>query len=97
MDPYVLAGLGIGAVVTVCAAPAALGVVGFGSAGPVASTLAAGWQASIGSVAAGSAFATVQSMAMGGAVAGTVQAVAAGTGATLFGAAVYVGRKATGA
>ena len=37
---------------------------GFSSAGPVAGTLAAGIQSGIGSVAAGSTFATVQSFAM---------------------------------
>ena len=40
---------------------------GFGPAGPVAGSLAAAWQATMGgAVASGSAFAVLQSMAMGG-------------------------------
>ncbi len=47
-----------------------LGVAGFSAAGPVAGTLAAGWQSTLGgTVAAGSAFAWCQSAAMGGAAA----------------------------
>ncbi|KDQ60058.1 hypothetical protein JAAARDRAFT_205101 [Jaapia argillacea MUCL 33604] len=67
-------------------APAALGIVGFGAAGPVAGTLAAVWQASIGNVAAGSAFALCQSVAAGGALpmlgfaAGAAAGAAAGVG-----------------
>jgi len=58
--------------------PAALGTVGFSSTGVVGGSIAAGIQASIGNVAAGSAFAACQSMAMGGAIA---PAAAAATGA----------------
>jgi hypothetical protein len=47
-----------------------LGVIGFSSIGPVAGSVAAGWQASIGAVEAGSLFALCQSAAMGGAAAG---------------------------
>ncbi|KAF2799546.1 hypothetical protein K505DRAFT_194608, partial [Melanomma pulvis-pyrius CBS 109.77] len=47
-------------------APMMLSGIGFSAAGPVAGTIAAGWQASIGSVAAGSFFAILQSAAMGG-------------------------------
>ena len=46
-----------------------LGAVGFSSIGPVAGSAAAGWQASIGAVEAGSLFAFCQSAAMGGAAA----------------------------
>lgn len=58
--------------------PAALGTVGFSSTGVVGGSIAAGIQASIGNVAAGSAFAACQSMAMGGAIA---PVAAAATGA----------------
>lgn len=46
--------------------PTILAAVGFGSAGPVAQSIAAGIQSSIGSVPAGSAFAILQSASMGG-------------------------------
>lgn len=58
-----------------------LGVVGFSSIGPAAGTAATAWQASIGAVQAGSAFAMCQSISMGGVAAQTVSAVgAAGAG-----------------
>ncbi|OCH93240.1 hypothetical protein OBBRIDRAFT_885642 [Obba rivulosa] len=76
---------GLGALAVPVVAPLALGIAGFSAAGPVAGTLAAAWQASIGSVAAGSIFALCQSIAMGGAIpaAGIVvgAAVAAAAGA----------------
>lgn len=53
-----------------CASPAILAAMGFSAVGPVAGSLAAGWQAGIGSVAAGSLFAFLQSAAMGGAAIG---------------------------
>ena len=46
-----------------------LGVIGFSALGPVGGSIAAGWQASIGAVEAGSLFAFCQSAAMGGAAA----------------------------
>lgn len=46
-----------------------LGAIGFSALGPVAGSVAAGWQASIGLVEAGSLFALCQSAAMGGAAA----------------------------
>jgi len=46
-----------------------LGAAGFSALGPVAGSAAAGWQASIGAVEAGSLFALCQSAAMGGAAA----------------------------
>jgi len=56
-----------GVVLAPIAAPAVLGIVGFGAAGPIAGGIAAGIQAGMGgSVAAGSAFAVAQSVAMGG-------------------------------
>ncbi|KAF1978490.1 hypothetical protein BU23DRAFT_366661, partial [Bimuria novae-zelandiae CBS 107.79] len=50
-------------------APHILGAIGFSAAGPVAGNAAAAWQTSIGPVAAGSSFAFLQSVAMGGAAA----------------------------
>lgn len=80
-----LACAGVGTVgVVLLAAPMAavapaLGLAGFSSGGIVGGSIAAGAQAGIGSVAAGSTFATLQSAAMGGygvaAVAGVVQAI----------------------
>jgi hypothetical protein len=58
-----------------------LGAVGFSAIGPVAGSAAAGWQAAIGAVEAGSLFAFCQSVTMGGA------AVATLTGAGVGGAA----------
>ena len=52
------------------AMPAILGAIGFSATGPVLGSVAAGWQASIGSVAAGSLFSFLQSAAMGGAAMG---------------------------
>ncbi|GFH55933.1 hypothetical protein CTEN210_12409 [Chaetoceros tenuissimus] len=62
------------AVAGACAVPM---VVGFSTAGIAAGSIAAAWQASIGNVAAGSAFATLQSLGATG-----VFAAGAGTGAT---------------
>lgn len=53
--------------VSVVALPA-LSAAGFGILGPLAGSSAAAWQAAIGSVAAGSAFATLQSVAMTAAI-----------------------------
>jgi len=83
LKPAIIAGVVTGSVVCgVLAAPflvpAALGTVGFSSTGVVGGSIAAGMQAGIGNVAAGSAFAACQSMAMGGAIA---PAAAAATGA----------------
>lgn len=62
-------------------APLILGVAGFGALGPVAGSVAAGWQSSMGLVQAGSFFAWCQSAAMGGAAAsGIVAAGAVGAG-----------------
>lgn len=83
LKPAIIAGVVAGSVVGgVLAAPflvpAALGTVGFSSTGVVGGSIAAGMQAGIGNVAAGSAFAACQSMAMGGAI---VPAATAATGA----------------
>lgn len=57
---------GVGGLSIVGLIPAILGMIGFGTLGPIAGSLAAAIQASIGNVAAGSAFAIAQSVAMGG-------------------------------
>ncbi|KAH6666310.1 hypothetical protein B0J14DRAFT_491063 [Halenospora varia] len=54
------------------AAPAILGAIGFTAAGPAAGSIAAGWQAGIGVIEAGSLFAWCQSAAMGGAAVGGI-------------------------
>ena len=69
---------GISVATTACATPAILGAVGFGAYGPIAGSLATAWQASIGSIVAGTPFALLQSMAMGGAAMGAVIGIGAG-------------------
>lgn len=53
-----------------CATPAIIGAIGFSAVGPVAGSILAGWQASMGNVVAGSLFSFLQSAAMGGAAIG---------------------------
>jgi hypothetical protein len=72
------------------ACPPLLAAVGFSALGPVASSGAAAWQASIGAVEAGSLFAWCQSVAMGGAAINGVFAAGA-AGAGLVGAGVLGG------
>ena len=60
-----------------CATPAILGAVGFSAIGPVAGSAAAAWQASMGSVVAGSLFPFLQSAAMGGAAMGVFTGIGA--------------------
>ncbi|EER37996.1 predicted protein [Histoplasma capsulatum H143] len=54
-----------------------LGLVGFTPIGPAAGTFATIWQSSLGSVEAGTLFATCQSIAMGGVAANVVPAIGA--------------------
>ena len=69
--------------------------MGFGAAGPIAGTLAAGWQAMMGAaVPAGGLFAILQGAAMGGAAAPAVGTVLAGMGAGVGGAAGAVANRA---
>lgn len=68
-----------------------LGAIGFGAGGPLAGSVAAGWQSGIGLVEAGSIFAWCQSAAMGGAAVGGIVA----TG--IAGASVAVGSVILGA
>ena len=68
----------------------ALGLAGFTATGPAALSAAAGWQASIGVVEAGSLFAWCQSVAMGGTAVGGIQAAGvAGIGTTIASMADY--------
>ncbi|KAI0264189.1 hypothetical protein BC834DRAFT_970915 [Gloeopeniophorella convolvens] len=83
-----VAGVTCGAVLTPLLAPVILGIVGFGAAGPVAGTIAAGVQAGIGNVAAGSLFALAQSVAMGGGVPAAITALGAGIAGAGAGAAI---------
>jgi hypothetical protein len=77
-----------GAVVSIVAIVAVpiLGAVGFSALGPVAGSAAAGWQASIGAVEAGSLFAICQSAAMGGATATGLATTGVGGAAFALGA-----------
>ncbi|KAK6346714.1 hypothetical protein TWF696_006829 [Orbilia brochopaga] len=64
-------------VVTTFSLPAILNALGFAATGPVAGSLAAAWQASIGSVPAGHLFALIQSISM---TTGSALAIGAGIG-----------------
>ena len=64
-----------------CAVPA-LGALGFAATGPVAGSAAGVWQASIGIVEAGSLFSWCQSLSMGGAALGSIQAAGVAGAAT---------------
>ncbi|KAK0495229.1 hypothetical protein EDD18DRAFT_266995 [Armillaria luteobubalina] len=80
-----------GVALTPILAPLALGIVGFGAAGPVAGSLAAAIQSGIGNVAAGSAFAVAQSIGMGGAIPAGVYAVSGATAGVAGWAAGWFG------
>ncbi|MCJ1356227.1 MAG: hypothetical protein MMC33_006221 [Icmadophila ericetorum] len=56
-------------ILSILIVPVILPAIGFSAIGPVASSLAAAWQASIGIVAAGTPFSILQGAAMGGAAA----------------------------
>ncbi|KAL8790290.1 MAG: hypothetical protein Q9213_000642 [Squamulea squamosa] len=75
------------------AIPAILEVVGFGALGPVAGSIAAGWQSSLGLVAAGTPFAFLQSAAMGGAAMGVITGIGALGGAVAITAALTIKKK----
>ncbi|KAH9046770.1 hypothetical protein EDB84DRAFT_1464251 [Lactarius hengduanensis] len=77
------AGAVLGVVLTPIVTPALLGLIGFSAAGPVVGTAAAAIQAGIGNVAAGSLFATAQSVAMGGSIPTVITAIGAGVGAVI--------------
>ncbi|XP_016312006.1 interferon alpha-inducible protein 27-like protein 2A [Sinocyclocheilus anshuiensis] len=86
MDPFTLIGAGVGAVITVAAAPAVLTAAGFTSAGIAASSIASSLMSAAavangGGIAAGSVVATLQGAGAAGiplagqAIVGTVGAV----------------------
>ena len=68
-------GIALGSII---AAPYALAAAGFTGTGVVAGSLAAGWQATVGNVAAGGLFAGLQSVSMGGFTSATYAAFTAG-------------------
>ncbi|KAK0636470.1 hypothetical protein B0T17DRAFT_519208 [Bombardia bombarda] len=71
-----------------------LGLAGFGANGVIGGSIAAGIQAMIGNVAAGSAFATLTSAGMGGYGAATVAAVGQAAGVSaIAGAGVGIALK----
>lgn len=81
-----LGGLAACAIAPVLLAPVALGAAGFTAVGPAAGSLAASWMSAIatangGGVAAGTLYATLQSMAMGGAALPVGGLAAGGAGA----------------
>eukprot|EP00445_Apocalathium_hangoei_P074707 CAMPEP_0204166236 /NCGR_PEP_ID=MMETSP0361-20130328/38820_1 /ASSEMBLY_ACC=CAM_ASM_000343 /TAXON_ID=268821 /ORGANISM="Scrippsiella Hangoei, Strain SHTV-5" /LENGTH=275 /DNA_ID=CAMNT_0051123361 /DNA_START=83 /DNA_END=910 /DNA_ORIENTATION=- len=80
-----LAAFAVGAGAIFAAIPAALSLAGFAAVGVASASWAAVWQAYIGNVAAGSLFAWLQSVAMGGLGAGGSMAVGTAGGATGFG------------
>merc|ERR1740117_228163 len=88
-------GLGVGAVVLAFGLPA---IAGVGTIGPAVGGLFAGFQTANGAVAAGSAAATIQSAAMGGAgtvvlaKVGAVAGAAVGAVAGKMGAIAAVGK-----
>lgn len=89
-----VAGVAVG-VAAVAAAPVVLAAVGFGTGGVVAGSLAAGMQASIGNVAAGSAFAVLQSWGAAG-IPLFAQTIFGTAGASLGGACGVLGVKLSG-
>jgi hypothetical protein len=76
---------------TALAIPLLLPVIGFGAGGVIAGSAAAGWQAGIGAVQAGSLFAFLTSAGAGGAAAtGAIMATGA-VGASIFTVATGAG------
>lgn len=74
-------------------APVALGAIGFSAAGVVGGSIAAGVQSSIGSVAAGSLFATLQSVGAAGFAASTVAGTTVAVGGTVAGISAAMASK----
>ncbi len=77
-------------ILSILVVPVILPAIGFSALGPVAQSIAAAWQSSLGIVAAATPFAFLQSAAMGGAAAGVFY------GAGVAGLAVLGGKKAVG-
>ena len=71
--------------------------MGFSAIGPIGGIIAAGWQASLGSVASGSLFSFLQSAAMGRAAAGVITAIRmVGAGVAVAGVLMAGKQKVTG-
>lgn len=81
-----LIAMAVGAGASVVSAPMVLASIGFTAAGITGGSLAATWQATMGTIGTGGIFATLQSAAMGGlSMTGSLTlAGAAGTSATAF-------------
>ena len=94
-NPNRTAGIGGGITISLlaCATPAVLNAVGFSSIGPVAGSAAAAWQASIGSVAAGTLFSFLQGAAMGGAALGVITSIGAAGAAVAVATALLSSEK----
>ncbi|KAG8316575.1 hypothetical protein J6590_047717 [Homalodisca vitripennis] len=88
----VVTGVGSAIIALPVLAPAVLPLIGFSAVGPVAGGLAAGAQAFVGNVAAGSTFATLQAMAM----AAPTPAMGPVAGGLAAGAQAFVGNVAAG-
>ncbi|KAN0137750.1 hypothetical protein V8E53_004234 [Lactarius tabidus] len=84
----IAAGIVSGVVFLPLVAKVVLGWIGFSAIGPVAGSLAALIQAAIGNVAAGSFFAALQSIAMGG-LGGVLSAVGGVVGGVLGAIAAF--------
>jgi len=99
--PYIFGAQIIGTVVsgTLLATPAIATAIGFSALGPVARSMAAGWQASMPLILAGSWFAWCQSAAMGGTTVGLATigtGIGAGVGvASLTSVAAWLGEDET--
>uniref|UniRef100_A0A7S3GNG6 Uncharacterized protein n=1 Tax=Spumella elongata TaxID=89044 RepID=A0A7S3GNG6_9STRA len=87
----IVGGIVLGAAAAVLAAPLVIANAGFSSSGVKGGSFAAGVQSSIGNVAAGSAFATLQSVGATGVLTAGVISAAAATGAVTVGAATAGG------
>jgi len=75
-------------ILSILVVPVILPAIGFSSIGPVAESLAAAWQSSIGIVVAGTPFTFLQSAAMGGAAAGIFYGIGGAGLAVVAGAKV---------
>lgn len=96
--PYLFAFQVTGALFSTAAAVTLpiFGAVGFSALGPVAGSAAAGWQASLSIVEAGSRFTWCQSATMGGAAVNAIIATgAAGGGVTVLATAAAAGQSGT--
>lgn len=75
----------VGAGASVVSAPIILASAGFAAAGVTVGSLAATWQASVGTIAAGGVYASLQSAAMGGLGATGAMSLAGATGTAALG------------